>query len=415
MEVRALMELKPNLEEFLKEFDFCIPRPESRRHLRTYVSGQVSSLERKSVEPIALAADMAPRTLEEFLSIHRWDEDKVAKRVREIVARDHADAEAVGVIDGTSFFKRGEKTVGVKPQYCGETGRVSHCVVTVNLGYVAGEFHCLLGTDLYLSEDWVMDRKRSREARIPEEVEYRPKWQMALDLVDQALKDRVRFSWLTADEEYGRSIDFRHGVSQRGIHWVVEVPRDLHGFVKGTQRARKAPRVEELWRRGGPSWAYFYVKDTQKGPLVWQARLARFFPFEHGAARREHWLMVARNPLTGERKYFLSDAPADTKPEALLRVALMRWHVERLFQDGKGEVGMGHFEVRRYPSVKRHFILSVLSFLFLARETEKLAKKTGSVVVSGEESGGGAIGGAIIVRAKAKEIEKVCAGLYLSG
>lgn len=408
MEVQVLMRLKANLEKFLKRFDDCIKRPESRRHLRTYVSGQVSGLERKSVEPMALRAGVAPRTLEEFLSIHRWDEDQVLKRAREIVAAEHACSGAIGVIDGTSFPKKGDKTVGVQRQYCGETGKIDNCVVTVNLGYVAEDFHCLLGSDLYVPEGWTEALDRRRQAKVPEGVRYRPKWQIALDLLWQSVQDGVKLAWVTADEEYGRCRDFRHGVSGLGLQYVVEVPCAIRGWTKrlvpafmngrsgkrrrlvsGTGQAR---RIDSLWHRGGPSWALFRIKETQKGPLVWEARVTRFFPCDKQRPGQECWLIVARHPLSGEVKYFLSDAPAETDPQTLLRVAFTRWHVERMFQDGKGEIGLGHFEVRTYPSVKRHMALSLLSFLFLSRETEKLRKKTRHHAVSSEKSGRGATG-----------------------
>lgn len=394
--------LKRHLDRFLNRFDDCIKTAPSRAHLRTYVGGQVGGLERKSVEPIALAAGVAPRTLQEFLSLHRWDHEAVRRRVQEVVARDHGDENAIGLIDETSFLKKGSKTAGVQRQWCGCAGKTDNCVVTVHLGYAAGDFHALIDSDLYLPEEsWHNDRERCREARIPDEVVYRPKWQIALDLLDRALANGVRFKWLAADEAYGNVLAFRRGVAERGMAYVVEVPKSQWGWTRrpkaavpereaATGRPPSRPRldagtpasrrVDALWKRGGPSWECFHIKNTGKGPVVWEARVTRFFPSEDGLPGEECWLIVARNVLDGELKYFLSNAPADTPPEVLLHVAFSRWHIERVFEDAKGQVGFDHFEVRNYLPLMRHLILSMVSFLFLIEEARKLAKKKSGVV-----------------------------------
>jgi SRSO17 transposase len=394
--------LKRRLNRFLKQFDDCIKTAPSRAHLRTYVRGQVSGLERKSVEPMALAAGVAPRTLQEFLGLHRWDHNAVRSRVQKIVMRDNPDDNAIGLIDETTFAKKGDKTAGVQRQWCGCTGKKENCVMTVHLGYSAGDFHALIDSDLYLPEEtWHADRARCREAGIPDEVVYRPKWQIALDLLDCAIGNGVRFKYLVADEAYGRVPAFLHGVAARGICYVVEVPKSVCGWsqcprltvpehMASTGRppskprldssTKRARRVEQLWRRGGPSWQRFHVKNTDKGPLVWDARVVRFYPSEDQLPAEECWLIVARNVLSGEIKYFLSNAPKNTPAEVLLHVAFSRWHIERVFEDGKGQVGLDHFEVRGYLPLMRHLILSMVSFLFLVQETQRLREKKSAMV-----------------------------------
>ena len=168
-------------------------------------------------------------------------------------------------------------------------------------------------------ESWDADRARCREAGIPDEVVYRPKWQIALDLLDRAMGNGVRFKYLVADEAYGNVPAFRHGVAVRGMDYVVEVPKSLWGWTQaprimppertarmGRPRskprlaadAKPARRVDQLWKRGGPSWQRFHVKNTDKGPLVWDARIVRVHPSEDGLAAEECWLIVARNVLS---------------------------------------------------------------------------------------------------------------------
>ena len=161
---------------FLKRFEDCIPYRRNRGHLRTYVEGQLSALPRKSVEPIALAAGTPPRTLQQFLERYTWDHEAVRRRIQELVAKQHADPDAIALIDETTFAKKGDKTAGVQRQWCGCRGKQDNCVMTVHLGYAAGDFHALVDSDLYLPKDtWHEDRERCREAYIPDDVVYRAK------------------------------------------------------------------------------------------------------------------------------------------------------------------------------------------------------------------------------------------------
>jgi len=399
MDTVDLKKLTWKLSHFLRRFYGSIKTGPSRRHFRTYIQGQLSALERKSIEPIALAAGVPPRSLQEFVEIHRWEHAQMRRRLQEVVMTDHGEAHALGLIDETSYAKKGDHTAGVQPQYCGATGKTDNCVVSVHLGYATEDFHCLLDGDLFLPEEtWGQDRERCRHAGIPDEVVYRPKWRMALDLLRRAWQHGVRFEYLLADEEYGRCQTFRQEVATyEGLSYMVEVPCSLRGWTKrppvltppegGSSRGRRRPRprlagwapparrVDRLWKRGGPSWETFHVKETDKGPVVWEVRTTRFYPCEDGLPGDEQWLLIARNVLTGEVKYFLSNAPKETPVVALVQVAFARWHIERVFEDAKGQVGLDHFEVRHYQPIMRHLILSMVSLLFLMRETPAAAKK----------------------------------------
>ena len=181
-----------------------------------------------------------PRSLQEFLSLHKWDEEKVARRVRELVVERHADPRAVGVFDETSFAKKGSHTCGVQRQYCGESGKIDNCVVTVHLAYATDDFHCLVDSDVFLPGDaWAADPARREEVGVPETVVHRPKWRIALELLDRCLADGVAFPFMTADEGYGRCGEFRAGLTRRGLSYVVEVPRDTTGRIAGRWCGRR--------------------------------------------------------------------------------------------------------------------------------------------------------------------------------
>lgn len=402
MDADQIRRLEPMLAEFLGRFDGCFGRRDTRAHFPVYVRGQLSDLPRKSVEPLALAADVPVRTLQEFLTHLTWDEDRMRVRLQQLVAEEHAAKDAIGIIDETGWVKRGDKTPGVQRQYCGSVGKKENCIVTVHLGYAADDFHCLLDGELYLPESWHVDRERCSEADIPAEVVYRPKTDIALELHDRARTNGVHFAWLTFDEGYGCRPPFLRALDDRGQKFVAEIPRDFTAWIdpprvterpfrrRGRGRARKTPRlvagsrkarrVEQL-AKSHPTlrqqrWRTWRIKDTQKGPLVWQVKHSLVYPKdEQGFPARPWHLLVCRNVLTGEIKYFLSNAPRQTPLGKLLRVAFSRWRIERCFEDGKGEVGLDHWEGRRWIGLKRHLILTTVSYLFLVKACQRLRGK----------------------------------------
>jgi SRSO17 transposase len=410
MDANAIVELRPRLARFLDGFDDCFGRPEPEAHLSTYIKGQLSDLPRKSIEPIALHFGTPPRTLQQFLSGAHWDEDRMRQRVQEQVAARYTHGKAVGIIDETSFPKKGTRTPGVKRQHCGATGKRDNCSVSVHLAYAAPHgFRVLLDGELFLPEDWSADRQRCRQAGIPDEMVYRPKWRIALELWDRAVASGVHLPWLTFDEEYGRIPEFHQQLDQRGQWYVAEVPCNFYGWCKRPQPLHKkhhrhgpgdlkvksppASRADDLARYSpafkAQPWRKFYIKDSQKGPIVWEAKFATFYISDAGMPGRPHWLIVARNALDpDEVKYFVSNAPLNTRQEELLRVGFSRYAIERCFEDDKTEVGLDHFEVRNYPSLKRHLIISSLSLLFLAEiHRQDRGEKSGVDGLPGADGG----------------------------
>jgi len=399
MDADQIRRLKPMLTRYLKQFGDCFARKDTRAHFPVYVEGQLSDLKAKSCEPIALAAGIAPRTLQEFLAQHKWDEDHMRDRLRQLVIQQHAGPNSIGIIDETSDVKKGDKTPGVKRQWCGTAGKTENCMVTVHLGYATGDFHCLVDGELFLPESWSEDRDRCREAGIPDEVTYRPKWEIALELHDRACAGGMVFDWLGFDEGYGGKPPFLRALDAREQLFVGEVPTTFTGWIipprvterpfrHARGRARKTPRLASGSRpaisvknmlkyspalRNQP-WKRYRVKDGQKGPIVWEAKRAMItIKDENGLPGIQLHLVAARNVLDlDEVKFFVSNAPLNTPVQTLLLVGFSRWRVERCFQDQKQEVGLDQWEGRRWLGLKRHLILTSVSYLFLARVREEL-------------------------------------------
>jgi SRSO17 transposase len=410
MDAKEIAGLESKLRRFLGEFDDCFGRSEPRQHLRTYVRGQLSDLPRKSLEPIALAADIPPRTLQRFLELVEWDEIRLRDKQQQIVARDHADPDAIGIVDETGNPKKGKHTAGVKRQWCGNTGKRDNCVVSVHTGYVSGDFQCLLDSDLYLPEEWAADRPRRRTAHIPDEVVFRTKQEIALEQIGRCLGNGIRVAAWTFDEFYGRDGGFLSGLDALGQSYVAEVPSDFHGWVRPPRvllrptawelkqpgRRRRFPRlavtasppseVRHLRHHSKvftkQKWQRFHIKDGQKGPIVWEGKHADFYrKHADGLPGPTHTLIVARNALDhDEVKYFVANSAAGSDLEKLKRllwIAFSRFPIEHCFKQAKDELGMDHFEVRGWRSIHRHLYVTQLSHLFCSRIRQMLREKNG--------------------------------------
>jgi SRSO17 transposase len=186
MTLKQIASLGKKLASFLALFADCFGRTEARELLRVYVKGQLSDLKRKTAEAIALKFRTAPRTLQRFLESIKWDEEKLRDRCQQIVVRDHAHPEAIGVVDESGVAKSGTETVGVGRQWLGSQGKVDNGVVGVHLGYAAPGFQCLLDSRLYLPEDWANDAERRKKTTSPTKWSFAPNrkslWNSSIEL-----------------------------------------------------------------------------------------------------------------------------------------------------------------------------------------------------------------------------------------
>jgi SRSO17 transposase len=399
MTAEQVAALGPAFTEYLRHFRPCFVTSNTFAHLGTYCRGLLSDLDRKSVEPIALAAGSAVRTLQEFLTHHVWDHDALLARIQRRIVTDHLPAPGpgqrrgdddddelgvIGLIDETSVPKKGDKTPGVQRQYCGALGKLENCIVTVHLAVKHGPFLAMLDSDLFLPEQsWDLDRRRCREAHVPDDITYRPKWLIALEQLERATANGVRFDWLVFDEGYGGKPEFLRLLDERGQHYVAEVPRNFMCWptlpkYDSLQAPFAAKRVDNAATWGKP----FLRQEGQAvqldrqtlGPQTWNVKAAQvYLQREDGRPTdRTYWLIVARNLQTDETKYFISNAPPQTKLLTLLKVAFSRWGVEHAFRLVKSEIGFGHFEGRSWRGLLRHMILCQAVMLFVAEQTTRL-------------------------------------------
>ena len=373
MTEQQIAELGPAFASYLHGYRAAFVDDRTVEHLRTYCRGLLSDLPRKSVEPIALAAGTAVRTLQEFLRDHVWD----AGRVRDELQRRLTPAATtgpddglgtIGLIDETSVVKKGTKTPGVQRQYLGCVGKTENGIVTVHLGVTRGRFKALLDAALYLPQSWDADRPRCEDAGIPADVSYRPKWQMALDQVRHARANGLRFDWLTFDEAYTDKPGFLAGLEADGQVYVGEAPV---GFPCEFGRADEVTATHPAFTR--QRWRTVRIPHQTEPDALWRVKAARVRPKRAGqVAEAVVWLIVAQRPSTGEVKYFVSNAPADTPVTTLVRVAFRRWNIEHCFRVSKTEIGWTHYEGRNYLGLLRHMVLCLVVLGFVALHTERL-------------------------------------------
>jgi len=393
MDALQIQSLRPALEAWVARFQPCFKRAVTFNYFQFYLLGLMTDLRRKSVEPIALACGTPVRTMQEFLSMFAWHHVRLQEMLLHRVA-DRCPHGGIGVIDATAHPKRGDKTPGVARQYCGESGKIDNCVVAQHLLFTddnpSNPFSCMLGCDLYLPQCWTQDRDRCQEARIPEALAaYRPKWQIAVDQVRAALAGGVKLNWVVFDEEYGRIPAFLLELDRVGIGAVGEVPANFRAYVKRPAcvsgwTCHAARPVKNLLSHSpaftGQPWQRCTVKDTTRGKLVWQYKATRVHLSDSSHPNhnvyiptdRRYWLIVLRQPHTGEIKYVISNAGEGANVQELIRVLLSRWHVEKWFERAKQEAGLGAFEVRTYPSLIRHWLCVQAAMGFLAEQTTRL-------------------------------------------
>ena len=389
MTPEQIVELGPAFTSYLRQFQFCCDYTQTFDLLEVYCRGLLSDLDRKSAEPIALAAGRAVRTLQEFLKDHAWSSRQVRHLLQEYVAATLPglpgdDLGTVGVVDETGTKKKGRKTPGVQRQYCGELGKVENCIVTVHLAVAKGRYKTLVDGDLFLPQAWDADRDRCRQAGIPDSVVYRPKWQIALRQVLRARANGIGLDWLTFDEGYGSKPGFLRGLDEQGVPYAGEVPRSFRCFTAAPRNGETGHRADDLARHSPAfhtqAWQTFRLARQTLGEQVWQAKAARvWLTLEGLPSTRTYWLIWARNERTAEEKYFISAGADGASLGLRLRVAFRRWNVEHGLRLSKGELGFRHFEGRSYTGLMRHLTLCLVTLTFVAGRAEGLR---------GEKSGG---------------------------
>lgn len=375
MTEQQLVELGPAFRRFLGGFRRFFLQERPRGHFRDFCRGLLTDLPRKSVEPIALEAGTAVRTLQEFLTTTTWDhlglrDDLQRQIVQALPGFPGGRLGTVGIIDETSALKKGDKTPGVQRQYLGCVGKRDNGIVTVHLAVARGPFKTLLDAELYLPQSWDQDRERCRQASIPDTLRFQPKWKIALTQLARVEQNGLRFDWLTFDEGYGGNPRLLVVLDLAKQPYIGEVPVSFSCRRGTSLKARRADAVMASAAARRQPWQRVRLKRQTEADAVWEAKALPIRLSRSSPAR--HRLLLARNARTGEVKYFVTNAARQVALTALLAVAFARWNVEHCFRVAKSEIGLTHFEGRSYVGLLRHLVLCLVALTFVALHTERL-------------------------------------------
>jgi SRSO17 transposase len=402
---KASPETLPELATYLAPFAPLFRRSTSRASVERYLTGLLTDLPHKNCDTIAATvAGTSTERLQHLLTDAAWDPQALdQQRVQALVAQSPPDG--LLVLDDTGLPKQGRSSVGVARQYSGTLGKVANCQVVVSAHYVADEptsrapVHWPLSAQLYLPEAWATDSARRTKVRVPSEVAFQTKPELALALVEQARTWGVRFAYVVADAGYGDNPTFLQGLDDRHVAYVVGISSTFGVRLPAEVRAAALVLPSRARGRGQPKKprpAPLYeakvvleaLPEDRWQPITWREHDDNVLRKQFAAVRMhwatggaqfstshhrvntgpEGWLLGER-PVPGERgdlKWYFSTLPADTPLRRLVELAHSRWPIEQFYEDAKGECGLDHYQGRRWDGLHRHLALVMLAYSFLA-------------------------------------------------
>lgn len=407
MTPRELKALDQRLMTFLEGLLVPLGRSERRHWARVYIQGLLLDGERKSIEPMASRIPGADiQALRQFVGQSPWAVESVQRELARKVV-DLLSEPEVWILDETSFPKAGEHSVGVARQYCGALGKVANCQVAVTLHWSSAEASCPLGWRLYLPRQWIEDRERAQEVKLPEGLPYRSPAELALELIDQMLSWEVPRLPVVADSAYGNSFEFREQLRQRELFYVMAVESKTVVWTddpnavalpppRKTGRPRRYPPLATLATLATPqglltvarqlsasAWKKVRWRVGSRGPQ--QSRFARLKVWAaHGWRAQEHpervaeWLLIEWPEGESEpTKYWLAQlGPGLPGLRRLVRMAHARWRIEMDYRELKEELGLDHFEGRQWLGWYHHVTLVTMAYAFLRFEQARLKKNS---------------------------------------
>jgi SRSO17 transposase len=391
------------LREYQEVFSDCFARRETREHFFCYMMGQFSTLARKSIEPMALkVAGGNVRAMQRLLSDVVWDDDHMRWTYHHLVTDDLGDAQGVVIFDETGFPKKGKASVGVARQYCGTLGKVENCQVGVFAAYASCHGYALLDKRLFLPEVWWSDTYATRRTtcEVPTEGAFRTKPHLAGEMLT-TLRDEaiVPFKYVVADGLYGNSPTFLEAVDRYvGLTYFVAIPaetrcwlqgpvvQDKHYHYKGEARTKRQvvatakpslPSATIARRIPACCWYQRTVSEGTKGPIVYEFTKRRVTLCREGLPDRVVWLVCKRT--VGEEPpywYYISNAPLSSRLPLFVWLSGVRWAVEQCFEEAKTELGMDHYEMRKYAGWHHHMLTCMVAHFFLWHLKIRLGKKS---------------------------------------
>ncbi len=392
-----LKRLDKELTAFLAKMTDGMGRPERRRALEWYLTGLLLDGGRKTVVGMASRLvddeheiEAMRQRLQQCVTISAWADEELRRRLAEEFEKQlHPEA---FILDDTGFPKKGELSVGVHRQYSGTLGRVDNCQVATSLHVASDDVSGCIGMRLYLPEEWASDIARRRGAHVPDDVVFRRKWQIGIDLLDEALAWGLSERLVIADAGFGDSTEFRDALDKRSCPYVVGIAANHMTWAPGSRprqpkRTGASGRPKTRYRDGRRKplaigdvcrtldYRKYSCPDGRGGKKSGYFAFARVHLAERHAKGRppseELWLISEWRPAKKEYRNYISNLPPATAKRELMRLIKLRWRVERDYQELKGEIGLDHFEGRTWRGFHHHVTLCAVAHGFLALQRRR--------------------------------------------
>jgi len=377
------------LETFLEDLGDLLGDKRRKASFATYALGLLGEGERKSVEPIAARAvgsakqvDAAHQRLLHFLSRSDWDDSAVRRFATRYALKFMTREQPIEacIIDDTGFLKQGSHSVGVQRQYTGSAGKITNCQVGVSLCLTTRSDHLPIDFELYLPTSWTDDAARRREAGIQDDVVFKTKPELALGMLSRAHQDGLPLGVVLADAGYGSSSDFRLGLHRLGLPYSVGVIStskvfEVRKIVKRDEKAIDLRKLATKLDKKG-KFQRFTWRVGSGGELSARFAMHRVTPCaEQGHALDERstvWLLIEwRDGEADPANYYFSSLPPDTSLDALVSITTQRWRTERAYQDLKGELGLDHYEGRKFRGWHHHISVVLCCYAFAVAERHR--------------------------------------------
>lgn len=402
-----------DIEQFLDEmrdyialFASAFERPEQLERSKTYVRGLLGDATRKNVEQMALGLGENVRNLQYFVGQSPWKTEPVLEVHQQLVAETLGEVDGVALIDESGVVKQGDCSVGVAAQYCGSVGKIANSQNGVYLGYASRKGYSLIEGQLFMPESWFGEEHADqREAcGVPTGLKVKTKPEIGLELLKRAdERGSLPFRWVAADELYGDSPAFRDGVATLGKWYFTEIkcstliwqsrPEVYLPEWKGHGRRpirlrlrneKECPlRVDNLVSLlPKDAWSRATIKEGSKGPIVCDFAFLRLIESRANLPGPDVWLVIRRNlDDPAVIKFYFSNAPAETPLIEFVRISGMRWPIETIFEENKGEIGLDHYETRSWLGWHHHMLLVALAHHFLVRLRVHFHEKSPALTV----------------------------------
>lgn len=342
--------------------------------------------------------------VQHFISDSPWDEKPIIDQIQVDVTNLIGDKINGSIhIDESGFKKDGKDSVGVKRQYLGRLGKIENCQMGVFLGYANGNRRTLIDERLYLPEDWANDPIRRKKCGVPDDIVFKTKAQLGLEMLLEARERGVLFAWVGMDCFYGEQPWLLDDIASRGMVYIADTPCDTQvwlekprieipekkGIVGRNPKREKIIsgepqpiKVQELAKQLDSSrYVRVFLRETERKELWSMLACLRIFPVRDKLPGVETWLIIRKDEGENTTKYQLSNAPADTSIERLGQMSCSRFWIERALEDGKGEAGLADYQVRGWTGWHHHMVMTLLAMLFILEMVVKWGKKAEMISV----------------------------------